>query len=351
MIDEQGTGIDVIYTDFRKAFDSVPHNRLLQKLSSYGIRGKVHAWLKGFLVGRQQRVVLNGSFSKWTSVTSGVPQGTILGPLCFLLFINDLPERVTSIIKLFADDCKLYRKIKKKSDCYKLQQDLNQLSAWSNEWLLDFSVEKCSVLRVKSRVDYPYFIKGERLSEVEQQKDLGITVSNDLKPNKHITSIVKKANQRLAMIKRCFSNRSPEVIISLYTTLIRPILEYCSPAWSPWLKKDIESLEKTQRRCEKLCNSDIKFPRLADRRRAIDLKETYKILNNKYTTKSDSFFKRNKSQLRGHSDKLLLEQCRTDIRKHFFVNRIINDWNNLPKKAVSAQTIEAFKEEIEPYIL
>ena len=349
--DEPNTGIDIIYTDFRKAFDSVPHNRLLQKLSSYGIRGNILSWFKAFLVGRQQRVILNGSFSRWSDVISGVPQGTILGPLCFLLFINDLPTKVSSKIKLFADDCKLYRKINTRLDCHKLQEDLDQLSAWSKQWLLDFSVEKCSVLRVKPRIDFPYFIKGERLSEVDQQKDLGITVSNDLKPSKHIASTIKKANQKLGMIKRCFSNRSPEVITNLYTALIRPILEYCSPAWNPWLKKDIEALEKTQRRCEKLCHSEIRFPRLSDRRKAIDLKETYKILNNKYLIKDNSFFNRNKSQLRGHSDKLLYEQYRTDIRKHLFANRVISDWNRLPQKAVSAQSTDAFRREVEPYIL
>ena len=114
--DDTATGVDIVYTDFKKAFDTVPHSRLLHKLRGYGIRGKVLNWLKSFLTGRRQRVILNGSSSKWTPVISGVPQGTILGPLCFLLYINDLPDRISSSIKLFADDCKVYRDIRSKSD-------------------------------------------------------------------------------------------------------------------------------------------------------------------------------------------------------------------------------------------
>ena len=155
------------------------------------------------------------------------------------------------------------------------------LSAWSKDWLLDFSVEKCSVLRIRKKMEFPYCINGQRLNETCEQKDLGVLVSNDLKPAKHITSIVKKANQRLGMIKRCFSNRSPEVIINLYSTLIRPILEYCSLVWNPWSQKDINALDKVQRRCEKMCNTDLKFQSRTKTRYQVDLKEKYKIMNNR----------------------------------------------------------------------
>lgn len=282
---------------------------------------------------------------------SGVPQGTILGPLCFLLYINDLPKKVESSIKLFADDCKVYRSIKTKDDCYALQHDLNRLSAWTQDWLLQFSVEKCSVLRVRSSINFPYCINGQPLTEVQEQKDLGVIVSNDLKPSKHISSTVKKANSRLGMIRRCFSNRSPEVISNLYTTLIRPVLEYCSPAWSPWTKTDISEIDRVQRRCEKLCNKHIEFQSLTERRTKYDLRETYKIINEAYVMDSNKFFNRNVNNLRGHSQKLNVSRSRTDIRKHFFSNRVIQQWNTLPDKIITAPNIDSFKEELEPYLL
>ena len=131
---------------------------------------------------------------------------------CFLIFINYLPSKVSSTIKLFADDCKLYRKIASRLDCHKLQEDLNQLSAWSKQWLLDLSVEKCTVVRVKPRVDFPYFIKGERQCEVTRQKHLGITSQVTSSLINTSPPLLKKANQRLLIIKRCFSKRSADVV-------------------------------------------------------------------------------------------------------------------------------------------
>ena len=152
------------------------------------------------------------------------------------------------------------------------------------------------------------------------------------------------------MIKRCFSNRSPDVIISLYSTLIRPILEYCSPVWNPWTQKDINALDKVQRRCEKMCNTELKFQPLTERRNQTDLKETYKIMNNAYLMDKDKFFQTSDTNSRGNSHKLYIRHNRTDIRKHFFTNRVIPKWNKLPDKVVSAPNIDKFKVELEPYL-
>ncbi len=147
--DAPASDTDVIYTDFQTAFDQVPIRRLLYKLSQYGIRGKVLRWLTTFLVGREQRVVLEGIPSPWCAVTSGVPQDTILGPIMFLFFVNDIPEKVSTNVKLFADDCKLYNRIRNRDDCAALQDDLDSLAAWSRDWLLRFSKEKCIALCIK----------------------------------------------------------------------------------------------------------------------------------------------------------------------------------------------------------
>ena len=152
--------------------------------------------MTAFLTNRRQRVVIDGNRSKWTSVTSGVPQGTILGPILFLFFINDLPSIIENQVKLFAD-CKSYHNIKDVEHAISLQHDLDAISAWSKDWLLSFNNEKCVVLRVRKALEWTYFLNGQPLTEVSEQKDLGIIISNYLKPTKHITSICKKANQRL----------------------------------------------------------------------------------------------------------------------------------------------------------
>jgi hypothetical protein len=166
----------------------------------YGITGNINRWLKSFLVGRRQRVVLNGNYSKWTNVISGVPQGTILGPILFLIYINDIVDSVKTNIKLFADDAKIFTKINSIEDCARLQTDLNTVAAWTKRWLLGFNKEKCVVVRNRKSIPFTYHIDGHPLKEVDQQKDLGVIVSNDLKPSKHITYVCKKAQQRLGMI-------------------------------------------------------------------------------------------------------------------------------------------------------
>ena len=145
---DEGYSMDIIYLDYRKAFDSVPHERLLNKLEAYGIKGEIHRWIRNFLIGRTQRVIVNGEYSKAASVSSGIPQGSVLGPILFLIFINDLPEILQSIVKLFADDTKLYRTIVDKNDETILQNDIDQIAAWSERWQIPFNVNKCKVLKV-----------------------------------------------------------------------------------------------------------------------------------------------------------------------------------------------------------
>ena len=133
---------DIIVMDFAKAFDKVPHRRLLYKLDYYGIRGSTHKWIASWLSGRTQQVVLDGQASDPIPVLSGVPQGSVLGPVLFLVFINDLPDNIRSSVRLFADDCVLYRNIRSFSDCLILQDDLDQLARWEAEWQMKFNVAK-----------------------------------------------------------------------------------------------------------------------------------------------------------------------------------------------------------------
>ncbi len=279
-------GVDVVYLDFAKAFDSVPHTRLLNKLHNLGIRGQIHSWITSFLSNRRQRVILRNGASNWVEVTSGVPQGSILGPVLFLLYVNDLPDVVCSTAKMFADDTKLYSRVHEWQDCQQMQYDLNKLSVWSRNWLLRFNASKCVVLRIKAAIDYAYTLNGTYLDEVDSQKDLGVIISNDLMPSKHIIDITKKANSRIFMVKRCFSGLTKQKILTLYKSIIRPILEYASPAWSPWLEKDKILLENTQRKVLKLCTDNIELESLQERREHTDLVETFKYKKGFYKTPS-----------------------------------------------------------------
>ena len=184
--------VDIVYLDFAKAFDTVAHQRLLFKLEFYGISGYIRSWLTSFLSHRRQRVILRNGASEWTPVTSGVPQGSILGPLLFLLFVNDLPNVAQSKAKLFADDTKAYRETSNKEECEVLQTDLNKFSAWSKLWLINFNALKCVVLRIKEAIKYIYTLDGVQLESVVDQKDLGVNISNSLKPKTHIEKNHKK---------------------------------------------------------------------------------------------------------------------------------------------------------------
>ena len=166
-----GYATDIIYFDFKKAFDLVPHRRLLLKLKSYGISGNLLSWLSSFLTGRLQRVTLNNVCSEWSNVISGVPQGSVLGPILFLLYVNDFPSVVDSHLLLFADDIKLYRRIQSENDIIQLQKDINNLLNWSNTWLLNFNIPKCKVLRIgTSTLPQNYTLNGTPLDNVQDMR-------------------------------------------------------------------------------------------------------------------------------------------------------------------------------------
>ena len=342
-----GIQTDIVYLDFAKAFDTVPHQRLLVKLKNCGIRGNALLWIRSFLSERRQRVMLRNGVSTWQNVRSGVPQGSILGPLLFLIYVNDMPENVMSTAKMFADDTKVYKGIKIIDDCKILQDDLNNLAAWSSKWLLNFNEQKCVVLKIKMSILYMYTLNGHVLTQVSSQKDLGITISETLKPAEHIRNIIKRANQRTGLIRRCFTDLTKEKVFILYTSLIRPILEYASPAWNPHLIKDVSQLESTQRRCLRLSKEAISLPSLTYRRLFADLCEVYKYTHDKYKNGlTDMFCFSTNPQLKGHSLKFYKARCETALRQHFFSERVVNEWNSLTEDVVTAPTLDCFKERL-----
>ena len=243
-----GYSIDVIYMDFQKAFDTVPHRRLIGKLKTYGISTVLQNWITSFLSDRLQKVTVNGSDSAWFPVTSGIPQGSVLGPILFVIFINDLPDLVESDAFLFADDTKVYKIVTCLSDRKYLQRDLDRLDDWSKQWLILYNTSKCKHMHIGREIpdssDMAYKLNGQELETVTEEKDIGVFIDNRLNFDKHISEKVKKANCMFGIIRRNFQFLDNEMFNLLYKTYVRPHLDYASSAWAPYKIRHIEQIEK-----------------------------------------------------------------------------------------------------------
>jgi len=208
---DDGNALDIIYLDFSKAFDKVPKNKLLKKAETLGISGNVLNWLKNWLSDRRQRVVINGWASLWALVLSGVPQGSILGPILFLIFINDIDDVVKPLIAIkckFADDTKVAQIVNTDQDRQILQTCLDNLVNWSQNWGMEFNIPKCKVLHVgRNNNNYTYYMNGSMVTNVSQEKDIGVITHESLKPSTQCLSAAKKANFVLGQISRAFHFR------------------------------------------------------------------------------------------------------------------------------------------------
>ena len=200
------------------------------------------------LTNRKQRVIIRGTCSEWSLVIPETPQGTILGPILFLLYVNDISDNVKSKIKLFADGIKMYREIKDPIiDTEISQSDLNIVSQWASNWQMRFNTIKCKVMRITHHryKSVPNdHLEDTPLRVVHCVKYLGVNVSSDLSWNKHVDITVNKANKVLGVIKGTVGTLNQQVISTLYKSLVRPILEYAVPVWCPYLAKNIHTVEK-----------------------------------------------------------------------------------------------------------
>jgi hypothetical protein len=244
---------DVGYFDFSKAFDQLNHRILLMKLSGYGFSTNYVKWVMDYLSGRTQYVSFNGHFSSSINVTSGVPQGSHLGPLLFVLFINDLPNVIkNSKILLFADDAKIYKSLDTPADCVKLQEDFNNLSTWCNKNDLSINISKCNILtfcRTRSVIIYDYLSCNSVIKRVTEFCDLGVTFDTKMCFNQHVNIVKARASSRLGMIKRWSKEfNEPHVTKCLYVSLVRSILEYNSSVWCPYYDCHKTSIESVQRK-------------------------------------------------------------------------------------------------------
>ncbi|KAL7630702.1 UNVERIFIED_CONTAM: hypothetical protein RMT77_019088 [Armadillidium vulgare] len=353
---------DVIYLDFQKAFDTVPHQRLLEKLRAHGIRGKFLNWIKNWLFDRRQRVVINGECSEWVNVISGVPQGSVLGPILFIVYVNDIDKNVLSNISKFADDTKIGNRITCENDYQVLQSDSNKIVNWSKTWQMKFNIDKCKVLHFGSRnIEYNYVIDDSDINVVDEEKDLGVLISKDLKFAKQCADPVKKANKALGFIARNFEYKSKNIILPLYKSLLRPHLEYAVQFWSPYLKKDIDKIERIQKRATKLIPElrgksyvqrlrELDIHSLETRRLKGKLIEVFKILNKFDNVDYKQYFRYDLNDLtRSNGQKLSHKRFQTNIAKNFFTYDVIEKWNSPSHQIVNSDNIESFKKKLDAH--
>jgi ribonuclease P/MRP protein subunit RPP40 len=359
---DEGKPVDVIYLDFSKAFDKVPHQRLYRKLLAHGIGGQILEWVKNWLTGRRQKVGVNKTYSGWENVISGVPQGSVLGPLLFLIYINDLDVGIDSKLVKFADDTKLGRGVSTEQEVEVVREDLQRIFQWSLDWQMLFNTDKCTVMHMgRNNKEVVYKMGTNEIKVSTQEKDLGVIVDKSGKPYEQCIVAVKKANGILGMIKRNIKFKSKNVIVKLYKSLVRPRLEYCIQEWSPHLRKDIDMMERVQRRATRLIEGfkDVSYEDRLERMGLIspekrrvrgDLIQVFKLLKGYIKLDYRKFFEISLiGKTRGHSLKLVKKCCNGELRKQFFSQRVINIWNGLSQHVVDADSVNSFKNRLDKF--
>ena len=359
---DTGSAADIFYLDISKAFDKVPRERLLVKLEAKGVNGNTLAWVRNWLTGRSQTVKVQAEESSSTEVKSGVPQGTVLGPVLFIIFIDDLDEQVPiDLLIKFADDTKGLQQIAGEAHRQRLQEALDRLCEWAVKWGMEYNVKKCKIMHIgRNNPRYEYTMMGERLKEVEEEKDVGVIVHKSLKPTRQCTVAANTAGGVLRQISRNFHYRDRKHFKSLYCQYVRPHLEFAAPAWAPWLQGDIQILENIQRRAVNMVSGlrgksyeeklvEMGMDSLLTRRKRLSLVQTFKILKGFDKIDPDTVFssirERQGAATRATADPSNLEvpRCRLDIRKHSFTVRAAESWNQLTPNTKNLTSVRAFK--------
>lgn len=352
LTDKRVCQVDSIYLDFRKAFDRVPHLELLSKLKRSGISGRLLSWFRCYLSNRKQLVSINGSHSSVLPVSSGVPQGSILGPLLFLVYINDLPNTITPFkVFLFADDTKCCHPVSSILNCYQLQNCLDKLSDWSERWNLHFNESKCVTMNFQkptksATISYDYRVGSNVIPVSECHSDLGVLLQSNLNWASQYNLMCSKAYKVLNMVRRSFSSSNSVVTRrSLYIALVRSQMSYCSQLWRPLLIKDIKKLESVQRRATKfIIGSEISGLNYRERLIHLNLLPLmcyYELLDitflvNSLKNKTERFNVLQFVQIQDlntrSSDRVTLKhiRCESNLQEHFYFNRVARLWNKMP---------------------
>ena len=301
-----------------------------------------------------------------------VPQGSILGPLLFLLYVNDITTNIGSATRLFADDCTLYRSVTRREDCILLQDDLTRIYSWSQTWQLSLNISKCKVLCISNKRKPPSFIytmNNSPLESVDKFKYLGVYIDNHLKWNDHISFVSHKATRILNLLRRSLYRCKRTAKNKAFKALVRPHLEYAAPVWSPHTTTGKAALEKVQKRaahwiCSKWnrnlyrwsktynqARSELKWPTLAQRHTILSCCQTYKILNSMDCINFSNYFKQSATNTRHHPLTLFCEQSRIDsYRYSYFINAPYL-WNSLPADIVTLSSLQSFRSNLSAYLL
>ena len=356
--------VKILYVDFAKAFDIVSVPKLIFKLRHYGIGGLMLKTIMSFLSDRYQKVKVGKCFSMNRKLISGVPQGSVLGPFLFLLFINDLPDIFVNNFqaKLFADDLKTYTKFDYRNDPPSVQLALDSIITWSKIWQLQLSVPKCGSLLLNTNCNFKdsceLFIDDNAFSELDTVVDLGVTIDRKLQLGQHITGIVSKSKKRTYLMFKSFLSRDIILLTFAFKIYILPILDYCSTVWNPCNLYDIDRLEKVQRYYTKrlygLWNTPYSqrliicsLTSLELRRLHADIILCFKIVHNLIDLAFNDFFSYDiNSRTRGHNFKLVLPKFKSHTRQKIFSVRICPVWNALPSNLVNCSTLTLFKSEL-----
>ena len=353
--------VDVFYMDISKAFDVVSHPKLLHKLEKYKISGKFHGWISAFLQNRSQCVIVNETLSEEQKVRSGVPQGSVLGPLLFLLYINDLPNVVNeSTVKIFADDTKLYLSRKKNSSFDALQGDIERLLVWTAENQLGVAFHKSNVLHLGlCNPQTEYIFETVPIPSPQVVKDLGVYITNDMKFNVHIDRMVAKALRMSGLVFKSFMCRDHVFLTKMFTVFVRPVLEYCTTVWSPQGLENIKKIERVQRRFTKRYPglSDVPYlerlealnlERLELRRIRFDIIMTFNIVKAVNGLKFADFFEyasigRVTRSITKNYLLLDLPKKGINVYSHSFAQRSVKFWNFLSDNEVFASNVDVSK--------
>lgn len=350
---------DCIFLDFAKAFEKVSHNLLLLKLSKLNLDRDVFKWLEHFLCGRTQFVAANSYNSPECSVNSGVPQGSVLGPLLFLIYINDLTDCVSSNIHLFADDCVIFREINDTSDVSILQNDLNAISNWCSLWLMNLNIKKCKVLRVcrTSTTPASYHLNNVLLDCVSSYRYLGVHITSCLTWSVHISNIINNANRMLGYLRRNFSSSPASLKLLMYKNLVRSKLEYAASVWDPSMVYLIKALELVQNNSARFILHDydrtasvtamknsLQLTSLSSRRKFFRLCLFHKIFHNSPHLRANLFLSPSYVSSRiDHAHKVGIPICQTRTCSESFVPRTSKDWNQLPGATAAITDYQLFR--------